>query len=233
MILDVDVTVLMVVLLINMPDYTEIAYNLPDISKALTTVKFIMDTLPDITQLEDLLFQVDAAMGAIESHGALCGMLCAQGSTEAPQWLVHVLGEQTEGNPALKKAAAHLMQLYQYTMEQINDTEVEFDLYLPDDDDPLEERVEALSMWCQGFVYGLAAGGIQKDTELPGDTQELIRDMIEISRIGQQSIDADEEDDESLEEDEVAFMEVMEYVRMGTVLIYEELQPLQSSRTVH
>jgi uncharacterized protein YgfB (UPF0149 family) len=39
-----------------------------------------------------------------------------------------------------------------------------------------------------------------------------------------------EEDDE---EDEVAFMEVSEYVRMGILLIYEELQPLQSSQTVH
>ena len=35
------------------------------------------------------------------------------------------------------------------------------------------------------------------------------------------------------DEDEVAFMEVTEYVRMGTLLIYEELQPLQSSQTVH
>ena len=35
------------------------------------------------------------------------------------------------------------------------------------------------------------------------------------------------------EEDDVAFMEVSEYVRMGILLIYEELQPLQSSQTVH
>ena len=33
--------------------------------------------------------------------------------------------------------------------------------------------------------------------------------------------------DDDSEEDEVAFMEVSEYVRMGILLIYEELQPLQ------
>lgn len=193
----------------------------------------IVDTLPDIGQVEDLLFQVDAAMGAVESHGALCGMLCAQGATEAAQWLVHVLGEQGEdGQPALKNAAARLMQIYQFTVEQINDAEIEFDLYLPDDDDPLDERVEALSSWCQGFIYGLAAGGLKQDTDLPGDTQELLRDIIEISRIGQTSVEVEEEGEE-MEEDEIAFMEVVEYVRMGTVLIYEELQPLQASQTVH
>jgi len=193
----------------------------------------IVDTLPDIGQLEDLLFQVDAAMGAVESQGALCGILCAQGATEATRWLVHVLGDQGEdGKPALKDAAARLMQIYQFTIEQINDTEIEFDLYLPDDDDPLEERVEALSSWCQGFIYGLAVGGIRQDTDLPDDTQELLRDIIEISQISQASVEAEQEG-EGEEEDEVAFMEVVEYVRMGTVLIYEELQPLQSSPTVH
>ncbi len=194
-----------------------------------------MAVLPDITRLEDLLFRVDAAMSAIESHGALCGMLCAQGSTQAPQWLVHVLGEQGEGNPLLKEVAGQLMQIYQFAVEQMNDSTIEFELYLPTDDELLEERVEALSLWCQGFVYGLAVGGVKQETELPDDTQELIRDIVEISRIG---LDSPEDDDsegeeDKLDEDEIAFMEVIEYVRMGILLIYEELQPLQSSQTVH
>lgn len=189
-----------------------------------------MEALPDIATLENLLFKVDAAMGAVESHGALCGMLCAQGATEATQWLVHVLGEQDEsGSDALRQAAALLMQIYQIVVEQMNDSGAEFELFLPDDEDPLEERLIALGVWCQGFVYGLAAGGVKESTELPGDTQELVRDMIEISRVGQDSLEADSED----EQDEIAFMEVMEYVRMGTLLIYEELQPLQSSQTLH
>ena len=192
-----------------------------------------MQTLPEIGPLEDLLFQLDAAMGAIEAHGALCGMLCAQGSTEASKWLVHVLGEhQGEGNARLQEAAARLMRLYQATTAQINDSEVDFELYLPDDDEPLEDRVEALAVWCQGFVYGLAAGGVKQDTRLPDDSQELIRDFVEISRLGAQSLE-DDEDAAALEQDEVAFTEVLEYVRMGAVLIYEELQPLQASQTIH
>jgi uncharacterized protein len=194
-----------------------------------------MQSFPDIPQLEDLLFNVDAALGATESHGALCGMLCAQGATEASQWMLYVLGEHEDTTQALQQTGKKLLQIHQTSVEQMNDSSAEFELMLPDDDEPLEVRIEALGTWCQGFVYGLAVGGIKEDTELPDDSKELIKDILEISRAGyvadnEAELSADEEDSE---DDEVAFMEVSEYVRMGVLLIYEELQPLQSSQTVH
>ncbi len=191
---------------------------------------------PDIPQLEGLLFDVDAMLGATESHGALCGMLCAQGATDVAQWMLHVLGEREEGSKDLQQAGKMLLHIHQVTVEQMNDSDVQFDLMLPDDDESLEARVEALGVWCQGFVYGLAAGGVKEDTDLPEDSKELIKDILEISRAGyaaddEAELNASVENDS--DEDEVAFMEVSEYVRMGILLIYEELQPLQSSQTVH
>ncbi len=67
------------------------------------------------------------------------------------------------------------------------------------------------------------------------NSKELIKDILEISRAGYV---ADDEAEQAVEEagddeDEVAFMEVSEYVRVGVLLVYEELQPLQSSQTVH
>lgn len=195
----------------------------------------MMPSFPDIPQLEDMLFNVDAALGATESHGALCGMLCAQGATDASQWMLYVLGEHEETSNALQQAGKKLMQIHQISVEQMNDTEADFELMLPDDDEPLEMRIEALGAWCQGFVYGLAVGGIKEDTELPEDSKELITDILEISRAGYVADNEAElaTDEGNNEEDEVAFMEVSEYVRMGVLLIYEELQPLQSSQTVH
>ena len=194
-----------------------------------------MQSFPDIPQLEDLLFNVDAAMGATESHGALCGMLCAQGATEASQWMLYVLGEHEETSKLLQQTGKKLLQIHQISVEQMNDTDAEFELMLPDDDESLEMRVEALGTWCQGFVYGLSVGGIKEDTVLPEDSKELIRDILEISRAGYVADNEAElaTEEEDTEEDEVAFMEVSEYVRMGILLIYEELQPLQSSQTVH
>jgi hypothetical protein len=194
-----------------------------------------MQNFPDISQLEGLLFDLDAALGATESHGVLCGMLCAQGATDLAQWMLHVFGEHEKSSDALQQAGEKLLQIHRTTVEQMNNSDVEFELMLPDDDEPLEARIEALGTWCQGFVYGLAAGGVKQDTELPEDSKELIADILEISRAGyvvddEAELSADMEDDE---EDELAFMEVTEYIRMGVLLIYEELQPLQSSQTVH
>ena len=195
-----------------------------------------MQSFPDISQLEGLLYDVDAAFGAAESHGVLCGMLCAQGATEASQWMLHVLGEHEETSEMLQQAGKKLMQIHQLSVEQMNDSAVEFELMLPDDEEPLEARVAALGAWCQGFVYGLAVGGVRENTELPEDSKELIADILEISRAGYMADDEAEQNidtDGDIEEDEIALMEVIEYVRMGVLLIYEELQPLQSSQTVH
>ena len=191
-----------------------------------------MSQFPEIVELEELLYRIDATMGAADAHGALCGMLCARGTIELSEWVDHVIGEQEQGNEMLHDVVHKLSELHQSTLEMMNDATGDFKLLLLDDDDPLPERVEALAAWCQGFIYGLAAGGIQEGSELPEDTAELLKDMIEISRAGHDVDDTgvDESDDN---DDEVAYMEIEEYVRMGVLLVYEELQPLQSTQTIH
>ncbi len=196
-----------------------------------------MTTLPLISDVETALYKVDAMMGAAEAHGALCGMLCARGSTELSEWSSHVLGELEAGNVLLRDVVNVLSALHQNTLEQLNHALADFHLLLPDDDDELTLRVEALANWCQGFVYGLAAGGLKEDSDIPDDSQEIIRDMIEISRAGLEQLEDEEEDDDgedavdSDEENERAYMEIMEYVRTGILLIHEEMQPLQAANT--
>ena len=191
-----------------------------------------MSRFPEILELEELLYRIDASMGAAEAHGALCGMLCARGTVELSEWVDHVVGEQEQGSDLLHDVVHKLSELHQSTLDMINDASGDFKLLLPDDDDSLPERVEAIAAWCQGFIYGLAAGGIQQESELPEDTEELLKDMVEISRAGH---DVDDGGDKAAneDEDEVALMEIEEYVRMGVLLIYEELQPLQAAQTIH
>ena len=191
-----------------------------------------MRQFPQIVELEELLYRIDAAMGAADAHGALCGMICARGTVELSEWVDHVIGEQEQGNELLHDVVHRLSELHQSTLEMMNDATGDFKLLLMDDDDPLAERVETLAAWCQGFIYGLAAGGIKEGSELPEDTAELLKDMIEISRAGHDVDDTGvEESDDN--DDEEAYMEIEEYVRMGVLLVYEELQPLQSTQTIH
>jgi len=191
-----------------------------------------MSQYPEISDLEELLYRIDASMSAAEAHGALCGMLCARGTVELSEWVDHVIGEQGQGSGLLHDVVHKLSELHQSTLEMMNDATGEFRLLLLEDDEPLPERVATLAAWCQGFVYGLAAGGIRQDSELPEDTAELLNDIVEISRASHEVDDvAVAEIDDN--DDEVAYMEIEEYVRMGVLLIFEELQPLQSTQTIH
>jgi uncharacterized protein YgfB (UPF0149 family) len=196
------------------------------------TKRGFMSFIADIAVLDEALLKVDAIMGAAEAHGALCGMLCAQGSADLSEWVKHALGEQEQGNVFLQEAVRQMSELYQFTLEQISDVSGEFNLLLPDDDSNLSERTEALATWCLGFVYGLAAGGVTDKSELPDDTRELLYDFIEISRAGFDTLEQSS-DVEMNEADEQAYMEVMEYVRTGARLISEELQSLQTTQTIH
>ena len=191
-----------------------------------------MGPYPDISDLEELLYRIDATMGAAEAHGALCGMLCARGTVELSEWVDHVIGEQGQGSDLLHDVVHKLSELHQSTLDLMSDASGDFRLLLLDDEEALPERVETLADWCKGFVYGLAAGGIREDSELPDDAAELLSDMVEISRASHEVDDAAVADQDD-NEDEVAYMEIEEYVRMGTLLIYEELQPLQSTQTIH
>ncbi len=191
-----------------------------------------MSHIPDISELDELLYRIDATMGAADAHGALCGMICARGTVELSEWVDHVVGEQGQGGDLLHDVVHKLSELHQWTLETMNDAAGNFRMLLLDDDEPLPDRVEALANWCQGFIYGLAAGGIREDSELPEETGELLRDMVEISRAGH-DMDDENMDESDSEEDETAYMEVEEYVRMGVMYIYEDLQPLQSTQTIH
>ncbi len=173
---------------------------------------------PDYNSLTDVLAKAEADLVASESHGSLCGMLCASGTIELSDWLEQIFEEFDVNNMLVKEASQLLVGLYNNTQAQLNDSDAEFQLLLPEDNESLAQRTEALASWCQGFTYGLAAGGLKKDQKLPQDTAELIKDMVEIARAGHDLGDDSESDEES-------YMHIYEYVRMGVLLINEELQP--------
>jgi hypothetical protein len=97
---------------------------------------------------------------------------------------------------------------------------MEFELLLPPDERFIEVRTAALAQWCQGFLYGLGAGSVPDASELPGDTGELVRDFGEISRAG---VDATQDE----ESNEAAYTELVEFVRVGVQLLFEELAALR------
>ena len=184
---------------------------------------------PSFEHLDDSLLRANSDTTAAEAHGMLCGMICASGEANTETWLQHLLGEDEPHNLLRQETRAQLEQLQQSTQQQISDGNYALRLLLPDDDNPLEERVDALSDWCHGFLFGMSLAGIEDVDNLPSDAREILQDILQIAKASY-----DEEADE--EEHEAAYMEVVEYLRVGTLIIYAELNPPlneQGEKTLH
>lgn len=169
------------------------------------------------TDLKEILNSAGTVCGPAECHGTLCGALCV-GAGAGSAWLEHLLDEATGGAAGLTACRRELMTLRDVSRTLLEAGTLEFAPLLPDDEMGLAERTAALGEWCQGFLYGMGLAGerLQLDA-LPDEAGEVLRDMGQIAQAGF-------EGDAEAEEDEAAYAEIVEYVRVGVQLLYEELQ---------
>ena len=185
---------------------------------------------PDYAAVAASLERLDSPLPPAELHGTLTGLLCADTEAPAEVWQQHLFPQDNTGDLLAEEAMATLTALYAATQGELNDPNFEFELLLPDDDTPLDDRVYSLSEWCQGFLLGLSLGGITDFAPLPQDAREIAQDLTEIARA------SNSYNLEGGEEDENAYAELVEYLRVGVLLINEELQPSQApplTDTIH
>lgn len=167
----------------------------------------------DYSACRDALERVEADLGAAEFHGTACGMLCTRPNPTPDAWIEEIV--ITEHRPDGRNWSRPLSESVESTQRAFDDGNYRLELLLPDDDTPLDERSRALSDWCTGFLFGLGLAGGTVTESLSGDAREVIADLTEFTRI-----DAEDDGSESAEK---AFQEIVEYVRVGVLLIYEEL----------
>jgi len=175
---------------------------------------------PDYDQIQQLLAHERSLADAAEAHGTLAGCLCAVSGYRLEDWLREILPE----GRAAPEASATLGELFSATAGALLQPDMEFELLLPGDEQPIDVRTAGLAQWCQGFLYGLGAGAVPDASELPGDAGEVVRDLIEISRA---SVDASQGE----ESNEAAYAELVEFVRVGVQLLFEELAALRLPAT--
>lgn len=167
---------------------------------------------------------VDANLSAAEAQGMLCGLFCSPDTPEAARWIAQVLdGLSPKGEPAREVLEA-LSTLYQDTQDRLENDSLEFELLLPDDEQPISQRAAALGQWCEGFLFGLGLAGSHDPARLPREANEVISDLTEIARV-----DTDAEADE---DSEIAYTELVEYLRAATLLIREHTALPSSARPV-
>jgi uncharacterized protein YgfB (UPF0149 family) len=163
-----------------------------------------------------------SAVHAAEAHGCLCGAFCARRDYLPTEWLEELMPDPESGS-AIDVVAGALGALYVHSRAVLADGEMEFTPLLPDDDAELQQRVESLAAWCLGFLYGVGAAGTIPEKALGGDVREFLADLAQLSRAGNAGATSSEVEEE-------AYAELVEYVRVGAQLVYDELEVARASQ---
>lgn len=166
---------------------------------------------PHYTDLAIVLTKMKSNHHASQLHGFICGLICGRTPEQNQTGGADVLSELQQSVQSRKM----IQQLYAASFRDLSEFSFEFALLLPDDDTEINQRSESLGLWCQGFLTGLEQAYPDIQTA-QGDVADVLSDLLEISQVSFGDI---EEDDES----EAAYAELVEYVRMSILMVYQEL----------
>jgi uncharacterized protein YgfB (UPF0149 family) len=193
----------------------------------------------DYDALRESLTDAGVLLAPPELHGGLCGALCAGGPTAAERWLDDFLADHEARNAAGVRAVGR--DLERAAWQALADGELAFEPLLPADDAPLEEQVQALALWCHGFLNGLGATApdlvgrnLQPTASAAAiataEVAEILGDFAEISRAG-----VDDEDAADRDRADFALAEIKEYARVSAQIVFEQLAERRAAaaRDVH
>ncbi|MCH1925043.1 UPF0149 family protein [Shewanella sp. C32] len=164
-----------------------------------------------IDKLREQLASAEIGQHPVEVHGALVGIICGGAAEE--RWQQPMCELMNDGQPLPATLNVLLQEMHQDVAARLADPDFGFTLLLPEEEEPLATRLEALSLWTQSFLTGIAV--VQpKLNQSSSDVRDVIRDLAEITQV-----DLNVSDDE---ESEAAFEELLEFVRMSTILCFTE-----------
>jgi len=158
-----------------------------------------------------------SAVHASEAHGCLCGAACVRRDYGLAEWKDEIFPDGADSGDDL------LATLRARTAAALSGGQMEFEPLLPGDDQPLADRVEALSAWSHGFLYGFGAAGTAGGAQLPDDVAEVLSDLAKFSQVGAVG-------SESPDVEEDAYVELVEFVRAAVQLVYDELAAQRASQ---
>lgn len=172
-------------------------------------------------QWSQWLEQEQMIISAAELHGMLTGLL-ASGERAEGDWLLMVADLANEGSAFSKPMVERLQLLAKAIRAELASEELLFQPLLPSDDELLTERLLALTEWTQCFLVGFGVNQ-QNLKSASSDLQEALQDMAEIARLSPEV--------ESGEDDERAYYEVSEYVRITAIMCFNELGQMPPAQT--
>lgn len=171
----------------------------------------------DFFTLNELLLNLGAVCSPSELQGVLCGRISGGDVPAKETWLEEVADYLDIAHVALDdEHKGALNNFYSDTRHLMDDPNFGFSPLLPNDESSIERRTQELGSWCEGFLHGLGLSGLSGEAKLSPDAADALRDLAQISQVSV------EEEDE-LEENEVYWQELVEYVKVAVLTLYTEL----------
>ncbi len=195
-----------------------------------------MSRVIDYDLMETELSASGSSWTAPQAHGLLCSRLSLLGRAGIDDWLVFLMNDTPSAGAETDSvmgaatrpgdAALYLHEAALATHRQLSERQSEFEPLLSRDFESSLDVATSLAQWCEGFLHGLVSGPTPDElrSKLAAEPiSDIIKDMLEMTRAA-----AEGDDDE---EDEAALVEIIEYVRVATQLVYEELADLRNKNT--
>lgn len=169
-------------------------------------------SLPNYKKLTTLFKKMKSELNPAQTHGLLCGRLCTipVGKSD-PEFDASLM--DVEATPQSQQV---LSQLYKASYHSLKQFSFEFSLILPGEEADLNTRVEALGLWCQGFLIGTEEIAASLKNSSDPEVVEALSDLSEIAQINFGDIPENEED-------ETAYIELVEYTRLSVLMIFNAI----------
>lgn len=185
----------------------------------------LLDHQKITTSLEKLSITIHAS----ELHGTISGFLCVGADDEAAAYIQELI--EDKDLVKFETEIRALVGLLTTVHKQLTTLTYDFPLLLPDDDATLTDRATAMSHWCHGFSNAFLESGTEVNSFKTDEAKDAFYHITEVSQLDYESISISEED-------EKAFMELYEYIRMAVLMMFTELQSRdpdiqEQGKTIH
>ena len=129
----------------------------------------------DYLAAQAALESAQADITVAEFHGTFCALMCTRAPVDTRAWVdeivVHGLPDDTSEDGLWRDC---LVEIADLTSAAFVDGECNLEILLPDDDQTLQERSQALVDWCSGFLFGIGLQPAAVCGGLSADSQEVI-----------------------------------------------------------
>jgi uncharacterized protein YgfB (UPF0149 family) len=151
---------------------------------------------------------------ASETQGILLGFICI--NQNQPSKLERIMLDVLSVKQNQHVIINYINKLYAYNLEQLKNINKLLVLMIPNKEESLPIKLKYLRSWLKGFISGIGMVGLNKKNHNVNIIYEIINDFSMITYVNEKTS----------KEDEVYYLDLVEYVKISVEIIYFEIYNL-------